>query len=212
MPTFVPAIEIIYRDLARPRAPDGKTARVEAAKKTELTRSDVDAILQRKRGALADELQQIISDAKEYRLTPGERNQLSVDLTMQIAHARQSNGRRDNPGERFIAQVLGLIETPYGLLARSFIDDLLRAGSENISRCRLHCPPLCDCWSRQRAILFQASANEEKSPEGWAATRIYSALEELEMATRPERQANSTMCNGYSDGYQDGSRPAYHGH
>ena len=39
----------------------------------------------------------------------------------------------------------------------------------------------------QTAILFQAqSANEEKSPEGWAATRIYSALEELEMASRPE--------------------------
>jgi hypothetical protein len=34
-------------------------------------------------------------------------------------------------------------------------------------------------------MLFQASANGERSPEGWAATRIRAALEELEVSTRP---------------------------
>lgn len=51
---------------------------------------------------------------------------------------------------------------------------------------RLHRPPNCDCWSAQRAILFQANANGEKNPEGWAATKICAALEQLELATGPE--------------------------
>lgn len=188
MANFIPAVELIYRELERPKAPDTKLARAnEDAKQVELTRDDVIAILQRKRGASAEQLQQIIADAKEYKLTPSERNQLSLDLTIQIAHARQSRGIREDPNARFIAQVLGLVETPFGLIERAWIDDLMRAGSQNIAKCKRHKPPRCDCWSSQRAILWQASASGEKSPEGWAATKIYESLEELELATRPDR-------------------------
>ena len=35
-------------------------------------------------------------------------------------------------------------------------------------------------------MLYQAAANGEKSPEGWAAMRIRAALEQLELASRPE--------------------------
>jgi hypothetical protein len=37
--------------------------------------------------------------------------------------------------------------------------------------------------------LWQAKGNGEKTPEGWAAAMIYSFLEELELASRPERGA-----------------------
>jgi hypothetical protein len=40
--------------------------------------------------------------------------------------------------------------------------------------------------ARAALSLYQASANGEKSPEGWAATRIRAALEQLELASRPE--------------------------
>jgi hypothetical protein len=35
-------------------------------------------------------------------------------------------------------------------------------------------------------MLYQASAGGERSPEGWAAMRIRAALEQLELASRPE--------------------------
>jgi hypothetical protein len=41
------------------------------------------------------------------------------------------------------------------------------------------------------ALLYQASANGEKSPEGWAAMRIRAALEQLEVSTRPERHGDA---------------------
>ena len=115
--THIPAVELIYRELARPKSPEAKPERVnEEPKRAALTRDDVAAILSRRRDANEDELQQIISNANEYKLTPCERNQLSVDLTIQMAHARQNNGRREDPSARFIDKVLGLVETEFGLL------------------------------------------------------------------------------------------------
>ena len=186
MASFVPAVEIIYRDIARPKPPLSTPAPAKVAARVELTREDVTAILQRKRGASAEVLQQIIGEATKYGLTEWERNTLCVDLSIQVAHARQNHGKRVDPSAQFIAQVLNLVETPHGLIDRSFVDNLLREGSQNIARCRLHRPPLCQCWSAQRAMLWQASANGEKTPEAWAATRIHEMLEELEVATRPE--------------------------
>src|SRR5208337_837357 len=143
MPDFIPAVEMIYRELARPKAPEIKPPLAsEIAKKAELSRVDVNAILQRRRATSAVELEQIIANARDYKLTEGERQQLSVALTIEIARARQSK-RREDPNARFIAQVLGYLETPFGLIERSFMDDLLRAGSENIARCRNHRPPNC---------------------------------------------------------------------
>ena len=190
MPAFIPAVEVIFRELAKPKATDAKPALGNGGPtKIELTRADVDGIIQRKRSASAAELEQIISNPKAYELTPFERNQLSLDLTMRIAHARQSNGRRENPSDQFIAQVLGLLETPFGLIEREWIDGLLRDGARNIARCKRHQPPGCQCWSAQRAMLWQAeSRHGERSPEGWAAARILASLEELELASRLERE------------------------
>jgi hypothetical protein len=184
---YITPVERIYQELARPKAPSAPPG-LEAAKKAELSRDDVIAILQRKHSACPEQLQQILTDAKKYRLTQCERDQLSLDLTITIAHARQNNGRREDPNARFIAQVLGLLETPFGLIERSFVDDLLRSGSQEIAQCKSHQPPKCRCWAGQRAILWQAQdSNGEKSPEAWAAKRIYEALEDLELAARPDR-------------------------
>jgi hypothetical protein len=182
---YITPVERIYRELAYPKAPDTKPSPV-AAKKAELSRDDVCAILQRKSSASAEQLQQILSDERKYKLSRSERDQLSLDLTIAIAQARQNNDKPDNPNARFIAQVLGQLDTPFGLIERSFVDDLLRAGSQNIAQCRRHQPPKCECWSAQRAILWQAqSSNGDKSPEAWAARRIYEALEDLELSSRP---------------------------
>jgi len=182
----IPAVELIYRELARPKEPQPTPASKNNVQEAELTRDDVNAILRRERGASLAELQQIITGNNGYRLTNREREQISLDLTIAIAQARQNNGRPDNPNSTFIAQVMGLIETPFGLIERSFIRDLLRSGCQNIAGCKRHFPPACDCWSTQRSILLQAqSIHVAKSPEGWAVAKIYEALEALEMATRP---------------------------
>jgi hypothetical protein len=201
MATFIPALEIIYRELARPKTKQPTQTPTRATPR--LSREDVSAILARQRQGTPAELEHIFANANEFHLTPSEKSQLSVDLTIAMANARQSHGRPEHPSDRFIAQVLGLLDTPYGLVERSFVDDLFRGGSQSITRCRLHRPPLCSCWASQRAILYQAMANGEKTPEGWAAKRICSALEELEAATRPERQSISAAESVYRDGYRD---------
>ncbi len=110
-----------------------------------------------------------------------------MDLTIQLAQARQTRGRRESPNDRFIAQVLSLAETPFGLVDRSFAEGLLRAGSQNIYHCKEHQLPRCDCWSQQRVYVWQfVGEHGEKSPEGWAAMRVYALLEELEYSARPE--------------------------
>jgi hypothetical protein len=185
--SYITPVERIYRELARPKAQNVQPV-PEAAKKLDLSRDDVTAILQRKSSASADQLQQILSNERKYKLSRSERDQLSLDLTIAIAQARQNNGKPDDPNARFIAQVLGLLDTPFGMIECSFVANLLRAGSQNIAQSKRHQPPKCECWSAQRAILWQAqTSNGEKSPEAWAATRIYETLEDLELASRPDR-------------------------
>jgi hypothetical protein len=188
MTQLISATERIYRELSRPQAQPPKPARTTTdAKQLTLTKADVEAILQRTRSATPEELEYVIAHAREFILTDGQRDQVCCDLTIAAAQrSRQGNGRREDASAEFISKILGLVETPFGLLARSFVDDLLRDGSRNISRCRLHRPPNCACWSAQRALLFQASAGGERSSEGWAAMRIRAALEQLEVSSRPE--------------------------
>src|SRR5580700_1013095 len=100
--------------------------------------------------------------------------------------SRQVSGRRDDPSAEFVSKVLGLVDTPHGLIERAWVHEQMRTGAEAIQRCRHHRPPHCQCWSAVRAILWQARASE-KTPEAWAAERIYASLEELELASRPER-------------------------
>jgi hypothetical protein len=142
----------------------------------------VDSIIQRTRVASAAELEFILSNSAALRLTLGGKNQLSLDLTIQIAQARQSNGRRKDPNARFVAQVFGLLPTPFGLVEREFVEGQLRSWAQAISRCKLHRLPLCSCWASQRAILWQVqSAHGERTPEFWTATRVYAFLEDLEL-------------------------------
>ena len=138
----------MYRDLASHKLPQPPPACGNTeAEKIALTRADVDQIIQRTRGASPEELEHVIAHAKEFSLTDGQRDQLCCDLTIVAAQrARHGNGRRIDGNAEFISKVLGLVETPFGLLASSFVDDLLRDGSRNISRCRLHRVPNCACW------------------------------------------------------------------
>lgn len=185
------AVERIYREISQPSSPETKPTRVTVLpKKIELARADVDAIIQRTRTASPQELQHIIDHAKDYKLTAGERNQIGCDLSIVMAQrARQVDGRRDDPSAEFIAKVLGYAETPHGLVSREWVSSLLRDGAQNIARCKRHQPPGCSCWSSQRAILWQVqSAHGERSPESWAALRIWESLEDLELSSRPERQ------------------------
>ncbi len=184
---IIPAVvERVYRDLARPRTPQPQPARVTPGPRV-ITLADVNDILQRKRGASAEELQDIIFRAKEFSLSDGQRNQVSVDLSILMAHrARQANGRRDDPTDEFISKVLGFSETPFGRVERGWVNAQLRAGSQAILLCKYHRPPACRCWAASRASLWQARVNGEKSPEAWAANMIYEFLTELELASRPE--------------------------
>jgi hypothetical protein len=148
----------------------------------------LNVLIQRERVGTPVELEAILANAKDLRLTPGERNQIGFDLSIFVAHrARQIEGRRDDPNERFIAETLGLISTPawFGR-ARVGRWTATRRRSD-IARCPRHKPPGCGCWSSQRAILWQVqSAHGDKSPEGFAAAKIYASLEELETASGPD--------------------------
>jgi hypothetical protein len=187
----ISATEKIFMELSqRPEAPQPKPSSAAAEpKKIAPTRADVNELIQRQRVGTPQELEAILANARALRLTDGERQQLSVDVTIAMAQrARQVNNRRDDPGARFIAQTLGLLPTPFGLVEREFIEGLLRDGARNIARCKRHQPPRCECWSSQRAILWQAqSVHGDKSPQSWAAVRVYQALEDLELSSRPER-------------------------
>jgi hypothetical protein len=182
-------VELIYRALAAPKTPEIKPARANEEAKKILTRADVDAIIQRKRTATPDELQSIIDHGKELKLTPGEKNQLSVDLTCAMSQrARQVEGKREDPSSKLIHD-LGYALTPFGLLAdRAWFQSELQAGTKAIAACRRHLPPECSCWREARENLYNIRASYgEKSPESWAALRVWQALEQIEQSSRPER-------------------------
>jgi hypothetical protein len=185
-PHVLPAVEIIYRELARPKPEEAKPANV-AAVKPPLTRDDVTAIIHGKRSATPEELQEILS-TKDLKLSEFERNQISVDFTVTMSQrARQVNGRED-PSSKLIHD-LGYAVTPFGLLAdRAWYQTELQAATKAIAACRRHVTPQCACWREARASLY--SIRElfgERSPESWAALRVWEALEEIELSSRPER-------------------------
>ena len=180
-------LELIYRQLAQPKPPIEKAASVQLSNR-ELTRDDVNAIIQRKRSATADELQEIISRAKGLKVTTGEREQLALDLTIAISQrTRQANNKREDPSAKLIHD-LGYAMTPVGLLAdRAWFHDELQAGIKAIAACRRHTPPQCSCWKQARENLYSIRASHrERSPESWAALKVWEALEEIELSSRPE--------------------------
>jgi hypothetical protein len=72
-------------------------------------------------------------------------------------------GRRPNPAAEFLSKVMGLEETPMGLVERAWVQEQMRSGSQAIQRCRNHRPPECQCWSASRAILWQARSGGDTS-------------------------------------------------
>jgi hypothetical protein len=184
---YITPVQRIYLQVSQPTSQPPKPATVAAqAKPIKLTRTDVDAIIQRKRYGSPEELQHIIDQSKDLGLTDGERNFIGVELSIAVAQrARQVNGRA-NPSAEFISKVLGLAETPYGLVSREWVNRQMRTGSQAINRCSHHRPPDCACWGASRASLWQVSTSGAKTPEAWAAARVYEFLTELELASRPE--------------------------
>ena len=154
-----------------------------------LTRSDVDSIIHRQRSATPEELQEIIARADELRITSGERNQLGVDLSICVAQrARQVSGRREDPSSKLIHD-LGYAQTPFGLLADfAWYQKELQTATKAIAACRRHLPPQCACWGEARASLYSIRESfGERSPESWAALRVWEALGEIELSSRPKR-------------------------
>lgn len=155
---------------------------------TELTRADIDLILQRKRDATVAELQYALDNYRQFHLSDNQRNQLSVDMTLTAAAGRARAEHRSDDNSHYMLHKLDYAETPWGLLAnRSFFERVFKDGSATISRCSNHRPPKCECWRGAREILWAIQSHYgARSPEVFAATRLYQSLEELEIAARPE--------------------------
>jgi hypothetical protein len=103
-------VETIYRQIASPEPLQPKPVCVDkvdkTVKKITLNRADVDAIIQRTRGASAVELEYVIAHSKKFSLSDGQPDQLCCDLIIIGAQrARQGNGREDPNAHQFIAQV-----------------------------------------------------------------------------------------------------------
>lgn len=185
--SYITPVQRIYLEVSQPSSQSPKPAiTVAEAKPIELTRTDVDAIIQRKRYGSPDELQHIIDQSKDLGLTDGERNIIGVELSIAVARRTRQVNDRENPSAEFISKVLCLTETPYGLVSREWVNQQMRTGSQAIARCRNHRPPDCLCWAASRKSLWQANATGQKTPEAWAPARVYEFLTELELASRPE--------------------------
>jgi hypothetical protein len=185
---YILPVEIIYRELSQPQ-PHKRTPHLKDVATPELTRADVDDIIHRQRSATPDELQFVIDNAKRFKLTDVERNQLCVDLTLALSQrSRMMNGKREDVSARLISD-LGYAQTPCGLLAdRSWYQDQLLAGTKAIAACQRHLPPQCACWRSIRESLYGIrSSFTDTTPEGWAALRVWESLEEIELSSRPER-------------------------
>jgi hypothetical protein len=180
---YLTPVELIYRKLSQPSPPPPARARQEPKLQPELTREDVDAIIQRKRSATPEQLHAIIDRAQHYRLSTWERNQLGVDIG--VALAAKARGK-PNSDSVFIHDVLDYADTPFGMLAnRSFFENQFKRGAEGISCCRAHHPPRCACWAPQRQMLWHVqSVYGDRSPEAYVGGRIWEALEEMEVAAR----------------------------
>jgi hypothetical protein len=182
---YVLPVELIYRELARSKPEETKPTSI--AEVEPLNRDDVTAIIARKRAATPEELQDIISRAKELELTTGEREQIALDLSIFSAQlARQANGKREDPSSRLI-YYLGYAITPFGLLPElAWYQNELHAGTKAVAACRRHQPPQCSCWRSSRESLYSILESfGQRSPESWAALRIWEALEEIELSSRP---------------------------
>jgi len=183
----VSPIERIYLELRQPSPPKPTPQAQPSAGPVSLDASDVQAILQNRRGASPAELEHILSRAKFYRLNSRDKNEISVRLTVALA----SRGRPQPHPNADLFTILDLVETPAGLLHhRSWFDRELRQGAQQIAACTRHSPPRCQCWREARERLWYVQdVYGAKSPEAWMATKMFTLYEEMELAERPQRIA-----------------------
>ncbi len=108
------------------------------------------------------------------------------------AKMREAQGVREDPTS-LLLRSMGVLETPVGLLygVERFVAQL-RAGTKAITDCTDHHPPKCSCWRSQRDWLHSTRERfGERSPESYAALRVWNALEEIELnAFRPSVAPN----------------------
>ena len=182
---YLTPVERIYREISQP-SPQKPAQKTEAAPPIALKRADVDEILAHKRDAAPEELSYIVEHAKELQLSSWQRNQIGVQLTIELVN--RSRPKPDATSE-FISNTLQIVETPVGPLHdRAWAQRELRAGAQAIANCRAHRPPRCSCWREARERLWKIQDHfGSGTPETWATERIWEALEEMEKASRPER-------------------------
>lgn len=180
----VTPLSLIYWHLSQPAAPKPLAKAPEPAPPISLTHADVQDILNNKRSATVPELEWVLANWKQLRLKEKQRNEISLRATI-LASCR---GRARNPNAE-LWTVLDVGETPVGLLHhRSWFERELRAGAQAIMSCRRHQTPRCQCWLPHRQRLWYVQDKfGSKSPEAWAATRLYEQFEEFEQASRQER-------------------------
>lgn len=183
--SYITSVERIYREVCKPSAAKPAPKRPDPPPPIKLEYGDVREILANKRSASIEELTHISENWKKFCLTIRQRNDISLRITIALAH----RGRPAASPNAELYALLDLADTPVGLLHhRSWFERELRMGAQAISSCKLHRPPRCDCWrgARERLWLVQDKYGA-KSPEAWAATKLYEQLEELEAASKPER-------------------------
>ena len=157
-----------------------------------LLRSDVDAILTRERNASPEELEYIVQNAKQFCLSQSQRNEIGVRLT--VAQANRDSPVID-PRTEFLIHTLHVLPTKFGLLHDyDWVQRELKAGAQAIANCRAHRPPRCQCWREARHRLWRIQDTcGPRSPEHFATLRLWESLEQMELASRPERMPGLDM-------------------
>lgn len=182
--SYISPVQRLYLEISQP-APSKPAPKVQtAAPALKLEWADVEAILKRKRDAMPEELQYAVQHAREFQLSSGQVNDLSVRLTIALANRAKP---AESPNAELFSQ-LDILETRRGLLHnRGWFEREMRAGANAIANCKRHRPPRCSCWKEARERLWYIQdAFGSRSVEAWAATRLWETFEEYELASRPE--------------------------
>ena len=182
------ATERIFRELHEPSPSKPAAKPTPATAPIALDWTEVQAILARKRDATAEELNYIISNAKQFFLSSWQRNDIAVRLTLALANRGRA---KPDPNLEFIHNTLHVIDTPAGSLQDfEWVQREMQAGSLAIASCKRHRPPRCQCWREARERLWRIQDRfGSNSPESWATERLWVIFEEMENASRPERTA-----------------------
>jgi hypothetical protein len=189
MTPLISAAERLYHELSQPKLNPPKPVQQPSQHRTAVTiaRGDVDAILRHKRTATPEELQYILDHSEDFALRPWQRDQIVLQFTLTAAaKMRAAQGIRE-PENSFLYDTLKVAETPWGLLHdRQWVEHLMKEGTRAVWHCKNHRPPRCECWRGTRDILWNVRVTYgEQSPEAWAASRVWSVLEDLELVPRP---------------------------